>query len=194
MTIILRPDHYLDSPYADVIAFETSSKLLVKRGGPNGEVIAHYPGWYECARQSKSNLKQAATIICESVEIPTGHSKPVVIAGCCLYAPSAPQINRERHIVPTIKNLFCWFWKQDRFKSLALSLIAGRAGGSQAQFSTLLAKHLDLWREMGVDQPDRDLYLHSMESVYLAKVQVPVWEGEFKKVAIEGAMFPQLET
>lgn len=191
MPIELRIEHYLDSP-ADVITFETNKEFRTTKDRINGLVKIWYPGVYENAKTKYLfNLKQSSVLIQRSV----GRDKPLVYAGCCVYYGESRSRLRTEGIQRTVKGLFDWFWSQDDYQSLGMNFIGIKndAGNTNSLIRDQTAQwHVsaELYKH---DSDERTLYIHSLESLYLAPIEVPKWDGPFEKVKLWNALFPQFE-
>lgn len=190
--IVLRNDHYIDSP-ADVIVLETSVKARNDSHKVNGVVKQTYPGWYECVKAGMvHNAKQGSVFVCQSVGLVPGRNKPIVIAGSCLYSPTRAMPS-SKDVMYAMNSLIEWFWSQDVYLSIGMNLLGVRSKAMQFVNSSI-QDHQKAWDKYRNDREDRVLYLHSVESTYLAPVQAKHWSGAFSKVCIWNPLFPQLES
>lgn len=204
MMFILRSDHYVDTP-ADVMVFSTSTKAHNVCDRVNGAVKNHFPNWFTCAkRDCIANTKLGSVIILKSQNpiMTPAREKPhqLIIAGVCVYSPAHPAVSSQQ-LQPAIQAVFHWFWMQDQYASLGMSLIMS---SKNFHLNSAIQDHQEQWeiarsariKEKGAPNnlKDRVIYLHSLESRYLAPIQQERSDVPFQKVRIVNPLFPRLES
>jgi len=195
--IYLRSEHIIDTP-ADVLVIETSTSCRNYLGTSRGEIKRLWPGFYDCFRLSRSQLKVGTVFVAESTE-PIREAEDVrpyarVICGVCLWHQGTNHLRKE-HAEKGCRELFKWLHNSP-YDSIGMNVFAAGCINLSRGCKGLSLMHIKIWNEIAKQYPnvEKTLYIHPMETNYFCIPQTPGWTGEWRKVKLWNIAFPNLKT